>query len=936
MPRLSQAEIRNNAIAFVHEWKDETRERAESQTFWNEFLEIFGIKRRRVAIFEKAVPKHNQNIGSIDLFWRGVLVVEHKSRGKSLDKASSQAFEYLENLSEDELPELVLISDFERFRLYNLETDEEIDFALAKLPEMIQLFGAISGYQKREYKEQDPVNLKVARKLGELHDELAATGYSGQQLEAFLVRLVYCLFADDTGVFLPRSSFLYFLEEKTAEDGSNLGAMLAQLFQVLDTAEAARQTTLDEDLRAFPYVNGALFRDRFDMPSFNRHMRKVLIEACSFDWAKVSPAIFGSLFQSVMDPEKRRNLGAHYTSEKNILKVIHGLFLDELEAEFESVKNSLAKLQAFHDKLATLRFFDPACGSGNFLVITYREIRRLELKVILQLQHLRGDVQAQLLVTKLSRIDVDSFYGIEIEEFAAEVARVALWLTDHLANMELSAALGIPYTRLPLEHSPNILNDNALQLYWPRIFGFEFSNTVYVLGNPPFVGKQFRDDQQNADMDLACSEVPNYKTLDYVCAWYIKAAQFLVWNRDHNEEQFGGSVHVAFVSTNSITQGEQVGVLWSFLLSLGIKINLAHRTFKWSNEASGKAAVFCVVIGFGLSVTKNRRLFDYKTPTAEPHEVASSNISPYLIDSADLVVQSRTRTLCDVPEIVFGSMPNDGGFLLLDESEKDELISREPEAARFIRPFVGSQEFINSGSRFCIWLQGERPDSWRHISGLVARVDQVRQHRQKSSRKTTNELASTPYLFGEIRQPTTNYILIPSVSSENRRYIPIGFVSPEIVGSNLVLMVPDAHAFHFGVLTSTMHNAWMRQVCGRLEGRYRYSNKLVYNNFPWPDIKENGERIKEKVERTAQGILDARALFPKATLADLYDPLTMPKELLDAHRANDEAVDAAYGKRKFANELERLEFLFDLYRQYTEPLALVSNAKKKRRKSTEG
>ena len=927
MPRLSQVEIRNNAIAFVHEWKDETRERAEAQTFWNEFLEIFGVKRRQVAVFEKAVQKNNLNTGAIDLFWRGVLLVEHKSRGQNLDKASSQALEYLENLKPDELPELVLISDFERFRLFNLDTNEEVDFPLAKLPELIHLFGPISGYQKREYKEQDPVNLKVAIKLGELHDALLESGYTGHKLEAFLVRLVYCLFADDTGIFLPRSSFLFFLQEKTAEDGTNLGALLAQLFQILDTPEAKRQTTLDEDLKAFPHVNGALFSERFDTPSFDRKMRRLLVEACGFDWSKVSPAIFGSLFQSVMDPVKRRNLGAHYTSEKNILKVIHGLFLDELLAEFESVKNNFDKLRQFHYKLASLRFFDPACGSGNFLVITYREIRRLELEILKQ-QRQVGRLGAEA----PSLIDVDSFYGFEIEEFPAEIARVALWLTDHLANMELSAELGVSYTRLPLEQAPNIINDNALRFHWPRIFNFEFSNKIYVFGNPPFIGKQFRSAEQNEDMDLVCSNVNNYRTLDYVCAWYIKTADFLEWNREHNAVQFGGSVRAAFVSTNSITQGEQVSVLWWYLLQRGIKIQFAHRTFRWSNEAAGNAAVYCVVVGFGLDNLKDKRIFDYQTPISDAQEITVKNINPYLVDAPDVIVANRRSPISTIPEIVFGNMPNDGGHLLLSPEDKESLITAQPKAQLFIKPFIGAYEFINGTKRFCIWLQNVAPTEWRGIDQIVKRVQAVREHRLTSNRETTRRLADTPYLFGEIRQPNSDYILIPSVSSESRRFVPIGFMSKDVIGSNLVLFVPDATLFHFGVLTSTMHNAWMRQVCGRLESRYRYSNNLVYNNFPWP--AEPTEKEKTMVEEAAQGILDARAKFPDATLADLYDPLSMPRELLDAHRANDEAVDASYGRRRFKNELERLEFLFELYRKLTEPLPLTAkNPARKSRKS---
>ena len=982
MPRLSQAEIRNNAIAFVHEWKDESRERAESQTFWNEFLEIFGIKRRQVAIFERAVQKNNQNTGAIDLFWRGVLLVEHKSRGQNFDKASSQAFEYLENLPVDELPEYVLISDFAAFRLYNLETKEEIQFTLEALPDKIQLFGAISGYQKRVYKEQDPVNIKVALKLGELHDALTASGYSGHKLESFLVRLVYCLFADDTGIFLPRSSFLYFLTEKTAMDGSNLGAMLAQLFQVLDTPESSRQSTLDEDIRAFPHVNGSLFAERNDLPFFNRKMRQILIEACEFDWSKVSPAIFGSLFQSVMDREKRRNLGAHYTSEKNILKVIHGLFLDDLLAEFESVKNNLNKLRIFHDKIAGLRFFDPACGCGNFLVITYREMRRLELAVLKQMRGLTGNVQGQMLVSDLSKIDVDSFYGIEYEEFPVEIARVALWLTDHLANMELSAEFGVPYFRLPLAHTPNIVHGNALTLDWADVLGISSGSlkatnviasgetrrhgdthapvpegdeqqrphstpsaseiqsdqivgfhptllpsslsgtrheNLYILGNPPFVGGKMMSAEQRSDMEFACSDVPNFGLLDYVCAWYIKAAKFIE----------GTQIRVSFVSTNSITQGEQVGVLWQYLLDRGVKIHFAHRTFKWNNEASGKAAVFCVIVGFGLLDVKRKRLFDYETPISESHEVDVRNINPYLIDSADVVISRRHKTISNVPEISFGNMPLDGGNLLIEtQAELGEILALDATLSRFIKPFVGGEELLNGGKRWCLWFVNASPNELRALPTIIkARIEEVKRFRENSKAPSTRKFAATPYLFRD-RREALSYLAVPKVSSERRTYIPMGFFSGDTVVSDLCFMIPDAEIYHFGVLSSMMHNAWMRQVCGRLESRYRYSKDIVYNNFPWPSDESDKRRLR--VEQTAQVILDARTKFPDATLADLYDPLTMPKELLDAHRANDEAVDACYGTRRFKNELERLEFLFGLYRQYTEPLAMLEEKETRR------
>jgi hypothetical protein len=720
MPQLTQAEIRNNAIAFVHEWKDETRERAEAQTFWNEFLEMFGLKRRRVAVFEKAVKKTSGNYGAIDLFWRGVLLAEHKSGGQNLDRATSQAFEYLENIPETELPKSVIISDFARFRLFDLETGEEHFFSLEELPDKIHLFGFISGYTRRTYKDHDPVNIAVALKMGDLHDALKESGYSGHKLEIFLVRLVYCLFADDTGIF-PKDHFRFFLEEKTDENGADLGAMLNVLFQLLDTPGSERQTNLDEDLQQFPHVNGSLFAERIDLPFFNRKMRKILLEACSFDWSKVSPAIFGSLFQSVMDEVKRRNLGAHYTSEKNILKVVRGLFLDELYAEFEKVKHSVARLRQFHGRLARLRFFDPACGCGNFLVITYREVRQLELEVLKQMQNLSGQTQAQLYV---SVIDVDSFYGIEYEEFPAQIAMVALWLTDHQANMHLSAEFGVRYDRLPLRHAPNIRHANALRLDWSELVspeGNETETTLYILGNPPFVGKKARNNTQNEDMGLVCSDVRNYGILDYVCAWYIKATDFIQDTR----------IKVAFVSTSFISQGEQVSVLWNYLWEKNIKIHFAHRTFKWSNEARGNAAVHCIIISFAFFTPNKKRLFDYQTPTSDPHEIEASNINPYLIDYGDLVITKRNSPISDVPLVAFGNMPNDNGNLLLNKEERLEMLANEPEAAQFILPLISAHEFVHGEERWCLWLKDVNPNEWRNLPEVMKRVQAVREFRLK-------------------------------------------------------------------------------------------------------------------------------------------------------------------------------------------------------------
>ncbi len=929
---LSQKEIRDNALQFAHEWADASRERGEAQSFWNAFFMVFGIPLRRVASFEEPVKKLGDQRGSIDLFWKGTLVVEHKSKGRDLDKAYTQALDYFQGLKNEELPKYVLVSDFARFRLYDLDESLEHKFLLEELPENIDLFGFISGYQKRIYKDEDPVNIQVAEKMGQLHDALLNSGYDGHDLEVLLVRLVYCLFADDTGIFNAKDDFQYYLLEKTKDDGSDTGRSLAEIFQLLDTPPNKRHSTLDDDLARFPYVNGELFREPLRIANFDRAMRELLLECCLFDWSKVSPAIFGSLFQSVMDKTRRRNLGAHYTSEKNILKVIHGLFLDDLHREFEAIKHDIRKLAAFHEKLAMLSFFDPACGCGNFLVITYREIRQLEIEVLHQKQMLTsrgyqsGRIQLEADVSVLSLIDVDHLYGIELEEFPSRIAQVALWLTDHQMNMRLSQAFGQTFVRLPLKHSPNIVCGNAIHRAWEELVPSKAN--LYILGNPPFIGKQNRNAQQMADMDAVCQSLktkglPNYGILDYVTLWYIKAALFLENSR----------VKVAFVSTNSITQGEQVAALWQFLLARGIKIFFAHRTFKWSNEARGNAQVFCVIVGFSREVSSEpKRLFDYVTPQSEAQEIRATNINPYLIDAPDVVVVNRSKPLSDVPRIYFGNMPNDGGHLLFTDEEKKAFLIKEPNASKFVRYFVSAHEFINGKNRWCLWLKDVSPSEWRTLPEVVHRVESVRNYRIESSRPATRALAGVPYLFGEIRQPETDYVVFPLHSSEHRRFVPIGYFHKEAILHNSCSAVPNATFYHFGILTSTMHMAWMRAVCGRIKSDYRYSNNLVYNNFPFPS--EVSDKQKAKVEEKAQAVLSARKLFPDATLADLYYPLAMPKELLTAHRELDDAADACYRRAPFANELERLEFLFQLYTKYMQPLVQAMEQKPKRKRKT--
>jgi len=901
-------EIRERAQGFAVDWAGASHERAEAQSFWNDFFNVFGLSRRRVASFEEPVRKLGDARGAIDLFWPGVLLVEHKSGGKDLDKARFQALGYLHGLAEHELPRYILVSDFQRFRLFDLEEGTEADFALSDLPGRIHLFGFISGYQPRTYRDEDPVNVQVALKLGELHDAMLDSGYSGRPLELFLVRLIYCLFADDTGIF-PRDQFHYVLEHRTNPNGSDTGPILATIFQMLDTPPDRRQRHTDEDLLQFPYVDGELFSDILPIPMFSPRMREILLGACIYDWGKVSPAIFGSLFQAVMDKEKRRTLGAHYTSEKNILKVVHDLFLDDLLQEFERASSSAGALRQLLDRVARLRFFDPACGCGNFLIVAYRELRSLEIAILKQLHVLSGQTARQLAmdVRVYSRINVDAMYGIEIEEFPALIAKVALWLVDHQMNTLLSAEFGQTFVRLPIETSAHIHYANALRLDWATIVpqpDASAQTTLYILGNPPFVGKHLRTDAQNADMELSCAALPSYGILDYVCAWYVKATQFIQ----------GTSARVAFVSTNSITQGEQVSALWPWMFAQGVKIHFAHRTFRWSNDARGEAAVFCVIIGFGQQEVKTKRLYEYPSLDGDPMTLVANNINPYLVDAPSVIVSNRNRPVCPVPAMLYGSKPADGGFLLLSDEEKDDLLQKEPRASQFIRPLVSAHEFLNGKNRWCLWLEDASPSELRALPEVMRRVGNVRAFRLASKKAATVRLADSPTLFAEIRQPRSDYVLFPRHSSENRHFIPIAFFESEYIVSDSCASVPGATLYHFGVLTSTMHMAWMRQVCGRLKGDYRYSNNIVYNNFPWPE--DPSPTQLERVERAAQAVLDARARFSTSTLADLYDPLAMPKVLVDAHRALDLAVDACYRSQPFRTEQERLQFLFALYGHY--------------------
>jgi hypothetical protein len=930
---LSWSEVRERAIRFAREHAGDRSESAQKQTFWNDFFNVFGLRRASLASFEENVRNLKGNTGSIDLLWKGRLLVEHKSFGADLAYAKSQAFTYIEDLTRedrwDEVPRFVLVSDFARFVLYDLEPDEQLNlplfeagsrriaqvsFPLAEFPKNIRAFAFMLGQTRVRLNPEDPANEKAYARMCELHDAFKAGGFTGHELERLLVRILFCVFAEDTGIFEP-DAFTRFIREQVHEDGSNLGAQLNMLFDWLNNPQAEQRLDDTDPLYGFRYVNGGLFAERLGFPRSTTAMRDALVYCCNFQWAKISPAVFGSLFQGVLDDRARRQQGAHYTSERDIMKVLRSLFLDDLRAEWQRLKadrstRRRANIEDFQGRLRELKFLDPACGCGNFLVLGYRELRQLEIEV---LRELHGTEQQQLNVRDLCKVDVDQFYGIEYSEWPVRIAEVAMWLMDHQMNVLAAEAFGQRFERLPLTASPHIVQGNALRTDWNTVLPRE--QCSFVLGNPPFVGKQFQTAEQKQDMELVCGKVKGSGVLDYVTGWYFKAAEYIAGTR----------IGVGFVSTNSITQGEQVGILWNALFQYGLKIHFGHRTFPWASEARGKAHVHVVIIGFAAFNNTNKLIYDYhdETPTIVP----AKNISPYLIEGNDVVVLSRSKPIEQVPEIFFGNMPNDGGHLILTSAESAEFLEKEPSAKKFIRLFLGAQEFINGEERWCLWLKDASPAEVRAMPEVMKHVEGVREHRESSSRETTKELASTPMLFGEIRQPANNYLLIPSVSSENRPYIPMAFMPKDVIGSNLVLFIPDATLFHFGVLSSAVHMAWVRQVCGRLKSDYRYSNKLVYNNFPWPTPTPTVEQRK-RVEEKAQAVLDARAphLPPRGlgTLADLYDPNTMPPELHHAHAELDRAVEKCYRKEPFNSDRERVEFLFRLYEQLTAPLLPVT------------
>ena len=823
--RLSWNEIRARAAAFAREWSDAAYEKGEAQSFYNEFFEIFGVRRRTVARYEEHVTRLDNSSGFIDLFWPGVLLVEQKSAGRDLEEARVQAGTYFDALPERDRPRYQLLCDFQRFELLDRDEREETCFTLADLPQHVEKFGFIIGVQRRTFRDQDPVNIEASELVARLHDALKASGYVGDDLQLFLVRVVFCLFADDTGIFEPRDIFLQFVEDRTAPDGTDVGLWLSRLFQVFNTPVNDRQTELDEDLSQFPYVNGDLFADPLRFADFNSEMRSILLDACRFDWTAISPAIFGALFQSVMEPVERRQQGAHYTTEKNILKVIEPLFLDGLREEFGRLQQrrdgrAVSDFRRFRDRLGTLRFLDPACGCGNFLIIAYRELRILEIEVLRELAVRAGGQQLALEISSV--VEVDQFYGIEIGEFAARIASTALWMMDHIMNNRLSLEFGQTFARIPIEKSPHIHNADALEIDWKGVLSPD--DCSYVFGNPPFSGAKFQSELQRGQVHRVAAIGRSGGTLDYVAAWFVKSGEYVADARLNGTRM----PRVGFVATNSITQGEQVAQLWPILFDqYRLEISFAHRTFAWGSDARGKAHVHVVIVGLDASeqVPTRRRLFSYEGKGDEPLESNHTVISSYLIDGSGLanphvVVSEEARPINGFGRLITGSKPIDNGHYIFNAEQRCAFLNVEPGARELLRPFVGAREFLQGGKRWILSLHQVTPEVLASMPDVKERIAAVRAYRQASKSKPTKKLAETPTLWHVNVIPAGPFLVVPQVSSERREYVPVGWLEPPTIPSDKLRLLQDATLTDFALLTSAMHMAWMRLVTGRMKSDY--------------------------------------------------------------------------------------------------------------------
>ena len=845
-----------------------------------------------------------------------MLLVEQKGVGKDLDKATFQALDYLPGLKDHELPKLVVMCDFRRFRGRVLATGEEFEFNLENLAksENLDHFGFIAGYNRVQFgsEVETAASIEAAKLMAGLYEQMRLDRYKDEAASVFLTRILFLMFGDDTALW-ESHLFEEFVRTRTVEDGSDLGPQLAGLFQVLDTPEENRSPRVDDVAARFPYVNGALFEDVLEIPYFDKQTRAQLLLACTFNWGLISPAVFGSMFQAVKDKKARRELGEHYTTETNILKVIRPLYLDDLREQLEKVKNNKTGLQRLLDHLEDLRFLDPASGCGNFLVVGYRELRELELDIRLRLRDLSGDFQGEFVFAEHLSVTIDHFYGIEIEWWPAKIAEVAMFLVDHLANQRMAQSLGWAPNRLPLTIKPTVVHGNALRIDWTTIL--PPSEHVYVYGNPPFLGHDSRAvDQAEELRDLWGEEIGR---IDYVVGWYAKALNY-----------FGSKIqgHWAFVSTNSVTQGQPVALVFGRVFSDGWKISFAHRTFAWSSEAPGSAAVHCVIVGFTREQAVRPRLFEYLQGKGEPIERAAKNINAYLIDAANLLVVARSKPLSStLPKVSYGSRPNDGGAFIVETADYPAFEADE-HAAKYLRVFVGARELLHSETRHVLWMVGLDPKDVSRSPLLRERIEVCRQHRLGSKRQATRDWANRPNVFDFNAQPTGSYLCIPSVSSEQRRYLATERFDKSVVASNLVFTAPDPDGLQFALISSAMFMAWQKAIGGRLKSDIRFSNTLVWNNFPVPVL--NGSQRAAIIE-AGTGVLAARDLHPDRTLAEHYNAFATDPHLYAAHIALDTAVDKAFGaKTRLTEEAARQTVLFARYQDLTVTDQLIFDAHK--------
>ena len=913
------------AASFAAQWAGHGDEKQETSSFWLSLLQkVFGVA-DPTACIQFEVPVKLDHTSFIDAYLPAThVLIEQKGCDIDLKKGYrqsdgslltpfQQARRYAGYLPHDLNPRWIVVCNFRQFHIHDMNrpNDEPEVILLEELPTQYHRLRFLVDTGDAHIQREVEVSFKAGALVGLLYDEILkqyidpTSAYSLKSLNMLCVRLVFCLYAEDAGIFGRTGMFHDYLQAAADANPAGVRRALIDLFRTLDTPEADRDPYMDADLKAFPYVNGGLFADEnIEIPQFTPHIIALLLNKASddFDWSEISPTIFGAVFESTLNPETRRSGGMHYTSIENIHKVIDPLFLDDLRAELAEIKaiavdrTRKARLEAYQKKLAGLTFLDPACGSGNFLTETYLSLRRLENEVISLLQYGQQVMGGSISPVQVS---ISQFYGIEINDFAVTVAKTALWIAESQMLEETKKIVYANIEFLPLKTNASIVEANALTLDWQTVIPRE--KLHYIMGNPPFVGHQWRSAFQAQDMKAVFYDLPKHGKLDYVTAWYQKAADYMQ----------GTKINAAFVSTNSIVQGESVGILWHFLFQKkNVEIQFAYRTFVWISEAKSQAAVHCVIIGFTCyAINAKKKLFEDKNVRLVDH------INGYLIAAPDIFIESRGKQLTPgFPEMSKGSQPTDGGNLLLSEEERSSFIKKYPQTKFYIKRFVGSRDLINNERRYCFWLKGVSPQEYRKIPEIMARLQAVANCRQSSPTKSVQKDAATPMLFTQIRQPNTNYLAVPEVSSESRRYIPISFLTPDIIGSNKLYMIPNANLYMFGVMISNVHMAWMRVVCGRLKSDYSYSPS-VYNNFPWPAPTPEQ---KARIEQTAQGILDARALYPDSSLADLYDELTMPPELRRAHQQNDRAVMAAYGfDVRTMTESSCVAALMKLYQQKT-------------------